>query len=287
MTLDNVNGNNGPAPKQSDVDWFGFNQNGPANKAGGDTTGQKPQPQGPGDDPYDKNQGAPAKPAGPGTPEKPDHGGHDKPHGPLTLYDVAERELRHSHTEIKSQDDVYRKLNEIMVAHGHQKANLDGRTGINDHMLPKEWNSVNPKSLLEHHDGDKPHPHPAKHHEPKEHHPKPEQPHERPPQPTPQDRTTQAVPRPAEQPQYPYAPQPQPQYQYAPQPQYHAQPYNYNNPGNQIGNVIGSVLGGIGAGLLFGRGYGYGYPYYGGGYGYGGPVIYGGGGWHGGWHHRR
>ena len=137
--MDNVNRDAGkPAPQRDDVDWYGFHQKSsktPAEKSPSST---------PADDPYGYHQGSPAKHDG----QKPGHDGTHKPG--LTLYDVAEHNMRDHHLQIKSQDDIYRHLNDMMVAHGHHRANLDGRSHLNDHMLPKEWNFVDPRSLAEH-----------------------------------------------------------------------------------------------------------------------------------------
>jgi hypothetical protein len=81
------------------------------------------------------------------------HGHHgEKQSHHLTLFDVARHELKKHHIPIHSNDDIYHKLNEMMAAHGHKRANLDGRTRINDHMLPKEWNHVDPHSIMEQHE---------------------------------------------------------------------------------------------------------------------------------------
>ena len=145
--MDNVSNEKSAAQPQQ-VDWFSFHQ-GPSN-TGGDR-GPQPGPvqdKGPGQDPYDKHQGP-----GKGTPT--DQGpGKPYPTVPkglaaLTLYDVAEGTLKAEGKKGYKQDDIYFRLNDMMVAHGHKKANIDGRNHINDHMLPNSWNFVDPKSLLE------------------------------------------------------------------------------------------------------------------------------------------
>ena len=145
--MENMSKEGKQAPKQASPDWYDFNQNGPASR-GADQ--QKPKPPGAGD-PYDYHQG-PHKPGDSTHQPKPGDGKHHKPGGQknhLTLYDVAEGNLKSSGTKISNQDQIYFHLNDMMVAHGFQKANLEGRTNINDHMLPKSWNDVNPHKLQE------------------------------------------------------------------------------------------------------------------------------------------
>ena len=246
--MDNPNAGKKPANQpSSDADWYGFNQE----KSVKTTPDKSQTTPGPGDDPYGYHQGGPAKPGG--DTNKP---GNQCPDGKgnLTLYDVAERELRRTNTEIKSQDDIYRKLNEMMVAHGHTKANLDGRTHINDHMLPKSWNNVDPRSLL---DGDakncppkhdkhpKPEPghdkpHPPKHHPPEQQPPHQQPPHRDVPHPPPHPRSGYEQPG-------GYYEQQQPRQTY-----YQPQPRHRDDGGAQFANVIGSVIGGIGIGMLTG-----------------------------------
>ncbi len=128
------------APQQSAIDWFSFNQGADNTTKPGKAGDQSPAPQ-PGQDPYDYNQG----PSKPGDPAKP--GKHRQ--SSLTLYDVAESTLKAEGKKSYKQDDIYFRLNDMMVAHGFQKANIDGRSHINDHMLPKSWNMVDPHKLLD------------------------------------------------------------------------------------------------------------------------------------------
>jgi hypothetical protein len=210
--MDNVSKDTAkPAPQQSDVDWYGFNQ---STKPGSDKAPTTPAS--PSDDPYSYHQNGPAKPGQ--TP-----GGR-----PPTLYDAAVQDMQARNVQIKSQDDIYRHLNEMMVAHGHRKANIDGRNHINDHMLPRSWNNVDPASIL---DGAAPKPKPE---QPKPEAPRPPQPHpvEQPRQthPVEQPRQTtqpQAVPRVGyEQPQA-YYPQQTRQYYEQPQQYYPQQTQQY------------------------------------------------------------
>lgn len=130
-----------PANQQAGIDWFSFHQGadntGRPDKAGDQQPAPGPKP---GQDPYDYNQG----PSKQGDPAKP-----GKRQSTLTLYDVAESTLKAEGKKSYKQDDIYFRLNDMMVSHGFQKANIDGRSHINDHMLPKSWNMVDPHKLLD------------------------------------------------------------------------------------------------------------------------------------------
>lgn len=191
------------------------------------------------------------------------HGAEHRNH--LTLFDVAKDTLKAHHTPIRSSDEIYHKLNSMMVAHHHTKADIDHRTHINDHMLPKSWNHVDPRSIIEHShhghggDGSQHHPHP--------HYPRPVDENGTVPHPTqPHERAYPAHVR-------------------------HAYRQQADSGLSGFGDAIGGIIGGIGAGLLSGvlnrHSYGgYHRPYYGGAWngGYGGGWNGGyGGGWNGGY----
>lgn len=274
--MDNPNRGTTQAHQQSSIDWYSFNQEKPAGR--GTDHPHKPSPEKPGGNTHP-----------------------DKHHPHLTLYDVAKSELKHSHKPIKNSDDVYHELNEMMVAHGHKKANLDGRTQINDHMLPKEWNYVNPRSLMEHHDKnggknnhpDKPQPAPENPGEPKhpQHPGEPKAP-QHPGEPkAPQHPGDNRTPLPSEHPAQVHRPAVHHEAYRHPgsvQPQ-----YGYDAGGQQFAGMIGNLIGSVGAGFLsrglMGRG-GYGgfggyngYGGFGGYHGYGGHPYMGGFGGYGGY----
>lgn len=139
--MDRVTQNVQPAQEERGVDWFSFHQ-GPGQR------GPERHPQGPrpGHDPYDNHQG-PRQRRNPDDTNRPERPRKPEKHR-LTLYEVAEGTLK-KESKKYSQDDIYFRLNDMMVAHGHKKANIDGRKNINDHMLPRSWNYVDPRSLLE------------------------------------------------------------------------------------------------------------------------------------------
>lgn len=133
-----------PVPQQA-PDWYGFHQGAPAR---GSERSEQPGPQRPAEDPYGYHQGPGRRQPGDGQPN-PQKPGKDKGGHKLTLYEVAETNLRAHGTKITNQDQIYFHLNDLMVRQGHQKANIDGRTKINDHMLPNSWNYVSPRKFQE------------------------------------------------------------------------------------------------------------------------------------------
>ncbi|MBX9689502.1 MAG: hypothetical protein K2X27_22520 [Candidatus Obscuribacterales bacterium] len=137
--MDKANRDNRPAPQQADLDWYSFSQGPGANAP----TERQTSPQKQADDPYGYHQG-------PSGDKRQPHPGEPKPaRGNLTLYDVAEQTLKSEGKKGYKQDDIYFRLNDLMAAHGFQKANLDGRSKINDHMLPRSWNDVDPRKLYD------------------------------------------------------------------------------------------------------------------------------------------
>lgn len=194
--MEDLNKQGRPVQRVADVDWYGFNQEATnrgrvtdQGKAAPQAQGQRPdsgandpygyhqgrpatdkgrptgQPKAGADDPYGYHQGPHTPGAPTHKPGKPGHDGkHDgkHKHPSLTLYDVAESTLKHEGKPIKTQDDIYFRLNDMMVAHGFQKANIDGRNHINDHMLPKSWNDVDPRKLQEAPKPSEPKPEPPK-----------------------------------------------------------------------------------------------------------------------------
>lgn len=135
--MDKASKDASPAPQQG-IDWYSFHQGTPA-KVGD----KQPVPQVPGPDPYDYHQG-PSKDG-----QKPPQSDQPQRKHRLTLYEVAEDTLKAEGKKSYKQDDIYFRLNDMMVAHGYKKANIDGRKNINDHMLPNSWNYVDPRKLRE------------------------------------------------------------------------------------------------------------------------------------------
>ncbi len=145
--MDNVEKDSKPVEQPQAVDWYSFHQ-GNLQRAG-DSNNAPPQPTD--SDPYGYHQG-------PGKGEKPskdpgndqnNNADNKKPKHRLTLYEVAENTLKAEGKKGYKQDDIYFRLNDLMVAQGHKKAIIDGRRHINDHMLPRSWNYVDPYKFQE------------------------------------------------------------------------------------------------------------------------------------------
>lgn len=170
--MDRQSKDTAPAVQQG-VDWYGFYQGTPARQAAPGRAAETenapieqrrvniPQAQAAERDPYGYHQGPGKRVEEPRREPAPSKDPYDYHQGPrpqkpgkdhmprLTLYDVAESTFKAEGRKNYKQDDIYFRLNDMMVAHGFQKANIDGRKHINDHMLPKSWNYVDPRKLME------------------------------------------------------------------------------------------------------------------------------------------